>query len=449
MVAMRPPPELGRYTAIRKLGSGGFATVWLARDEQLDAEVAVKVLAEHWADDDEVRRRFLAEGRFLRRVDSPYVIGVHDIGETTDDRPFLVLGYADRGSLADRLGSGPLEVLQVVDVIRQVGAGLQQLHERGVLHRDVKPANVLFGSTAAGERAMLGDLGLGKSLEAVSRLTVPGGTPAYVAPEQAAGEQLDARADQYSLAAVAYAALTGRPPFEVATLGAVLAVSKPPESMRSLRPELPQRLDAAVLKGLARNRADRWDDVTAFVDAVTAAAQDTGRTGSRTRTWVAAALVTVLAGGAAAYGGVRLGTARQWVELRDETATLSARMPRSVADQLSGTAWRPAGALTKLPALLASDSERRWDDGGPGVLAGVLPATDPPPTLAPPEGCATTTSQRTEEAVTASFANCPIGMTLTERIFRAGGRTVRVQVRLPAADGDKAQKILGSVKYRP
>jgi len=167
---------------------------------------------------------------------------------------------------------------------------------------------------------------------------------------------------------------------------------------------------------------------------------------------VAAALVTVLAGGAAAYGGVRLGTARQWVEVRDQTATLSARMPRSVADQLDqliGTAWRPAGASTELPALLASDSEKRWDDGGPGVLAGVLPATEPPPTLAPPEGCVAATPQRTEEAVTASFANCPAGMTLTERIFRAGGRTVRVQVRLPAADSDKAEKILGLVRYHP
>lgn len=204
---MVQPSHFGRYAVIRRLGSGGFAAVWLARDEELDAEVAVKVLAEHWVDDLDVRRRFVEEGRFLRKVESPYVVGVHDIGTTEDDRPFLVLTYADRGTLADRIKAGPLPLTDAVAVIDNVSAGLQQLHDRGVLHRDVKPENVLFRSTPTGERAMLGDLGLGKSLEAVSRVTMPGGTPAYVAPEQVRGDVLDPRADLYALAAVTYAAL--------------------------------------------------------------------------------------------------------------------------------------------------------------------------------------------------------------------------------------------------
>jgi len=189
--------------------------VWLAHDEQLDAEVAIKVLADNWGHDDSVRRRFLEEGRFLRRVESEHVVQVHDVGELEDGRPFLVLTYADRGTLADRLKKEPLPLADAVDVVVQVGRGLQALHRRGLLHRDVKPANVLFRSTDDGERAVLSDLGLGKSLDEVSRITMPGGTPSYVAPEQALGERLDQRADQYSLGAVAYAALTGRSPHQV------------------------------------------------------------------------------------------------------------------------------------------------------------------------------------------------------------------------------------------
>ncbi len=268
---MNQPTHFGRYAVVRKVGSGGFATVWLARDEELDAEVAIKVLAEHWVDDADVRRRFVEEGRFLRRVESPYVVGVHDIGSTEDDRPFLVLTYADRGTLADRLENGPLPVDETVDVIGHVGAGLQELHDRGLLHRDVKPANVLFRSTPTGERAMLGDLGLGKSLDAVSRVTMPGGTPAYVAPEQVRGDQLDPRADQYSLAAVTYAALTGQPPYGATTLAAVLDITGPPEPLRTLRPDLPEALDTTVMKALNLDREQRYDDVAAFAEALTVA----------------------------------------------------------------------------------------------------------------------------------------------------------------------------------
>lgn len=101
------PARLGRYAVRRRLGSGAFATVWLAYDEQLGCPVAVKVLAENWADDGEVHRRFLEEGRFLRRVESPYVVPVYDAGELPDGRPYLVMAFADQGTLADRVVAGP------------------------------------------------------------------------------------------------------------------------------------------------------------------------------------------------------------------------------------------------------------------------------------------------------------------------------------------------------
>ncbi|GAA0950428.1 hypothetical protein GCM10009554_50370 [Kribbella koreensis] len=261
---MGVPSRLGRYVVRRRLGSGGFATVWLAHDEQLDAEVAVKVLADNWAHDDSVRRRFLEEGRFLRRVESEHVVQVHDVGELEDGRPFLVLTYADRGTLADRLKKEPLALEPAIGVIVQVGRGLQALHRRGLLHRDVKPANVLFRSTDDdGERAVLSDLGLGKSLDEVSRITMPGGTPSYVAPEQAMGERLDQRADQYSLGAVAYAALTGRSPHQVDGLGAAGRVkAAPPPS--SLGFTVPDRVDAAIVRALDPDREKRWPDIESF-----------------------------------------------------------------------------------------------------------------------------------------------------------------------------------------
>ena len=210
------PSRIGRYAVRRRIGSGGFATVWLAYDEQLDSPVAVKVLAENWTEDHHVRQRFLEEGRFLRKVESPHVVSVYDAGELDDGRPYLVMSYADQGTLADRLEIDGLTPPQALEVVRQIGLGLTALHERGVLHRDVKPANVLFRTvdTRDGEapvRAMLADLGLGKALDVSSRLTMIAGTPSFVAPEQAQGEPLDARADQYALGALTHLLLTGEP----------------------------------------------------------------------------------------------------------------------------------------------------------------------------------------------------------------------------------------------
>lgn len=271
---MGVPSRLGRYVVRRRLGSGGFATVWLAHDEQLDAEVAIKVLADNWGHDDTVRRRFLEEGRFLRRVESEHVVQVHDVGELEDGRPFLVLTYADRGTLADRLKKEPLPLPEAVDVVVQVGRGLQALHRRGLLHRDVKPANVLFRSTDEGERAVLSDLGLGKSLDEVSRITMPGGTPSYVAPEQAMGERLDQRADQYSLGAVAYAALTGRSPHQVDGLGAASRVeaAPPPSTLGFL---LPEQVDLAIVRALQPDREKRWPDVQSFTRELVGALNET------------------------------------------------------------------------------------------------------------------------------------------------------------------------------
>ncbi|NEA35549.1 serine/threonine-protein kinase [Streptomyces sp. SID13031] len=333
---MDQPQRIGRYSLVRRVGAGGFATVWLARDEELDADVAVKILSDNWIDEDDVRRRFLAEGRFLRRVDSPHVVGVHDVGETEDGRPYLVLTYADGGSLADRIKAGPLEIADVVDIVTQVGAGLKQLHARGVLHRDVKPANVLFRTDESGQRAMLGDLGLGKSLETVSQLTMPGGTPAYVAPEQVMGDRLDHRADLYSLGAVAYASFTGQAPHGLISLGAVMRIESPPPSMSTLREDVPDAIDAVVRRALEPDRDKRWPDLDSFLDAL----QEAHKTGKIPAGLVPAEVLPVPAG----PGGVD-----------QETALSAANAPTVTPGGSAGS----VDATTAPAALLATPAPKR------------------------------------------------------------------------------------------
>src|SRR6476469_2958547 len=274
------PARLGRYAVRRRIGSGGFATVWLAYDEQLDSPVAIKVLAENWTEDSHVRQRFLEEGRYLRKVESPHVVSVYDAGSLEDDRPYLVMSYADQGTLADRLEADGLTVTQATEVIRQIGEGLAALHQRGVLHRDIKPANVLFRTVHPEHdgtvvRAMVGDLGLGKALDVSSRLTMIAGTPSYVAPEQAQGEHLDARADQFSLAALAFLMLSGRAPYAHGSLTAAANPAPPPPLSTPERP-FPEATDDVVRRGLAADREERWPDVPSFVTALRESLGDSG-----------------------------------------------------------------------------------------------------------------------------------------------------------------------------
>lgn len=207
---MSLPETLGRLRRVSVLGTGGFATVWHYRDDELDSDVAVKALADNWARRADVRERFLEEARILRKADSDHIVRVYDIGEH-EDTPYFVMTYADHGSLADHLGQ-PLEAERVVELVEQAAAGLDVLHEQGVIHRDVKPQNLLLRSQPdAGDRVLVADLGVAKAMANASGLTQLVGTPAYMAPEQAEGKALDARTDVYSLGVLTRALLTGSP----------------------------------------------------------------------------------------------------------------------------------------------------------------------------------------------------------------------------------------------
>ncbi|WP_460791782.1 serine/threonine-protein kinase [Nocardioides maradonensis] len=265
---MTLPERLGRLRRVDRIGAGGFATVWLYHDDDLDSPVAVKALADNWAARADVRERFLEEARMLRRADSDHVVRVYDIGEA-DQTPYFVMSYADRGSLATLTDEGAISADRAVDLIAQAGIGVHVLHQRGIIHRDLKPQNLLLRSGDDDtEEVLVADLGVAKAMLHASGLTQVVGTPAYMAPEQAIGLGIDRRADVHALGAVAYHLMTGR----IARSGGIadLGTAQRPVPPSEIRPELAAYNDV-LLRALAHDPEQRWRDVPTFVGALRAA----------------------------------------------------------------------------------------------------------------------------------------------------------------------------------
>ena len=280
---MSLPARLGRLQRVERIGAGGFATVWLYRDIELDSDVAVKALADNWAQRSDVRERFLEEARILRRADSEHVVRVYDVGES-DQTPYFVMAYADLGTVATVLERTPVPpVEETMDLLEQAAAGLAALHASGVIHRDIKPENLLLRSNGdSGRRLLVADLGMAKAMLHASGLTQVVGTPAYMAPEQAHGIGLSPHADTYALAAVAYRLLTGQ---TVRPGGLADVIAATPPVPPSTIADLPRAVDTVLLRGLAAEPADRWPDVTSFVTALRAALAGEAPPAPRTDRW--------------------------------------------------------------------------------------------------------------------------------------------------------------------
>jgi len=245
----------GRYRLERRLGRGGMAVVHLAHDEELRRQVAVKVLAEPLAADDDFRRRFLREARVAARLSHPNVVAVYDAGED-DGVPFIVMELVRGETLAAVLTRrGRLPAQEVVELGVQAASGLAHAHEHGLVHRDVKPQNLLLREDGT---LKVADFGIARPAASTERLTEVGtvlGTAAYLAPEQATGDDVTAAADVYALGVVLYEALAGRTPYPAASLGELLAARKEggPRPVRELAPETPEPLEDAIMRCLARN----------------------------------------------------------------------------------------------------------------------------------------------------------------------------------------------------
>ncbi|HST85937.1 MAG TPA: serine/threonine-protein kinase [Kineosporiaceae bacterium] len=357
---MPVPDVIGRYRLGPRLGSGGFAVVWLAHDESLDTNIAIKVMADNWVDRMDLRERFLMEARMLRRAASNRIVQVFDIGELPDGRPYFVMEYADRGTLADRVRTEPLPLVVALRVTAEVARGAAELHRAGIVHRDLKPSNVLIRSAQGGpERLLIADLGVAKSLAQASGLTMSVGSAGYMAPEQSGPNSgVDVRADVYSLGAIAYRLITG----EVPGLPGYVFAGGP-------RPDLPEPVRKLLQRTLEVNRERRWPEATTLAiqldqlaDQYAAEEQEPQprRSGRRGRASIAA--VAVLA----ALSGVGFGIFewRQPVQVQAKNELISIDVPRSWNREVKPDGWEPAVLnLTKgvAPGLVVATDLDNWN----------------------------------------------------------------------------------------
>jgi serine/threonine-protein kinase len=309
-----------QYTITREVGAGGMATVYLAHDVKHDRQVALKVLRPELAaalGSD----RFPREIRIVAKFQHPHILGLYDSGETQGFL-YYVMPFVDGESLAERLArEKQLPITDATRILREVADALAYAHQRGVVHRDIKPGNVML----SGRHATVTDFGVAKAVAAAGgdNLTTVGmavGTPHYMSPEQAMAQgDIDARADIYSLGIVGYEMLAGRLPFAAETPQAILSahVMTPPTDIRELRPGVPDVLAEAIMRCLAKNPADRWqtaDELVTQLESI-ASTPSGGMTPTHTRPvkgvrpgpmsrrpWIAAAVgaVVVLGGGGAA-----------------------------------------------------------------------------------------------------------------------------------------------------
>jgi len=267
--------QLGPYLVVAPLEEGGMAAVYKAYQPSVDRHVALKVLPRYLTEDPQYLRRFRREARIVARLQHPHVLTVHDFGES-DGYTFFVMPLVHGGTLADLLTGLPLSLPVAVRVVTQVCAALDYAHAKGVVHRDVKPSNILIDE---GGNCLLADFGIAHVVEAATKVTSPTltgqmmGTPAYMSPEQVSGEGVGPPSDLYSVGIVLYQMLTGRVPFRAETPVALMLkhLTDPLPSPRTFNPALTPDVEAVVLKALARSRDDRFVSGAALVTALTGA----------------------------------------------------------------------------------------------------------------------------------------------------------------------------------
>jgi Tol biopolymer transport system component len=261
--------QLGQYTIIAALGSGGMATVYRAQQTSIRRDVAVKVIETKLTENPEFIRRFEREAQTVANLNHPHILKVFDFGNQ-DGLIYLVMELQAGGSLAARLkASGKLSAEEVARYLDQIGAALDHAHGRGVIHRDLKPQNVLLDQD---NNAILSDFGIARIAGDMTRMTGSGmamGTPSYMAPEQWYGRDVDARTDVYALAVMTYELLAGALPFTGDTPPALMYqhLNDQPPPLRRLRPDLPQSVEKVLIKGMAKRPEARFQSASEFASA--------------------------------------------------------------------------------------------------------------------------------------------------------------------------------------
>lgn len=270
LTGLAPGARVAGYLLERLVGVGGMAAVYQARDERLGRVVALKLLA----GDEAVRMRFVREARAVAAVDHPHIIPVYAAGEA-DGVQFIAMRFVAGGTLQGIIrAAGALPPRRAAAFISPVASALDAAHAAGLVHRDVKPGNILVDSRRGGpDHAYLTDFGIARAMLSVGTLTVDGqflGTPDYAAPEQVNGQPVDGRADQYALACVAFEVLSGSVPFKREVPVAVLYahLSTPPPRLTAARPDLPPAVDDVLARAMAKDPDERYPTCADFADAL-------------------------------------------------------------------------------------------------------------------------------------------------------------------------------------
>ena len=251
---------IGRYEVVREVGRGGMAVVYLARDPHVNRQVAVKVLPRQFTYDPQFRARFQREAEAVAALEHPAIVPVYDYGEH-NEQPYLVMRYMAGGSLSARMERGPLSLTDISNVFARLAAALDAAHQHGMIHRDLKPGNIMFDQWG---EAYLSDFGIVKMSEGASTFTTTGGimgTPAYMSPEQARGiSHIDGRSDVYALGVVLFELLTGQLPYKADTpMGLALAhVTEPVPHVLNIKSNLPPASETIITRALAKSPDERY-----------------------------------------------------------------------------------------------------------------------------------------------------------------------------------------------
>lgn len=258
--------RLGQYEIVDVIGRGGMATVYLGRQESIDRLVAVKVLPPHPGLDEAFKERFQLEARTIGNLQNPNILPLYDFG-TMDDVIYLVMQYVEDGTLEDLIEMGPMNIKTAEKIVRSIASGLDYAHNRGIVHRDIKPGNILMHEG----HPLLADFGMVKMVAGDSNLTGTSivGTPSYMAPEQGQGMDVTHLVDVYALAAMAYEMLTGQQPFKGSTpMQMILAhINDDIPDVRKLRPDVSEEVANVIRRGLAKRPENRYQSAGDFAEA--------------------------------------------------------------------------------------------------------------------------------------------------------------------------------------
>ena len=377
----------GRYQVLDMLGRGGMGAVFLAKDLRLDRQVAIKVLLPEVADEPGFVGRFEREARIAARLDHNNIIPIYEV-EQVGDFHYFVMKYVAGKSLEDMLTGEPLPVAQAREILWQAAQGLGHAHQRGVIHRDVKPPNIMVEEGDG--RVIITDFGISKAVQSDTRYTSTGqmlGTPCYLSPEQAQGHELDARSDQYSLAVLGYQMFVGRLPLVANTAHVLLYkhIYEVPVPAQTARREVPPEISRALQRALAKKPEQRFDSMATFARAIyperairegdvpEGAVQATRRTPPRRQTALIATVVAVLAIGGIAVVALRGGSGEK--PSPPAAVPLSTDSVPSRADSV--VAQRPP-ANVAVPPDTAAELE--------SATAPPPPTSEPKPRSRPPAG---------------------------------------------------------------